>query len=201
MAQTTIPAGAPAEHESDEARNDRRSARRAVSRLRSKIEEEAEEISFLNIMPMMDMMTILLVFLIKQFSVQQLTLDAAPGLQLPASTSRQSPQPAVNITITDTAIVVEGDAVVSVSNGAVDAGWKKQGPGGGGYAINPVVSALSKHRARLTKLANLQNGVFDGIAIVMADKRTPYRLLAEVLYSAGQAEFNNYRLVTLQASH
>jgi hypothetical protein len=33
----------------------------------------------------------------------------------------------------------------------------------------------------------------------MADKRTPYRLLTEVLYSAGQAEFNNYRLITIQA--
>lgn len=184
--------------EQEEEHAARRVARRTVWRLRRKVEDEAEEISFLNIMPMMDMMTILLVFLIKQFSVQQLTLDAAPGLKLPASTSQQSPQPAVNITITESAIVVEGDAVVRVQGGAVDAAWKSQGAAG--YAITPVVNALSKHRARLTKLARLQNGAFDGIAIVMADKRTPYRLLAEVLYSAGQAEFNNYRLVTLQAS-
>jgi len=184
--------------EQEEAHAARRAARRTVWRLRRKVEDEAEEISFLNIMPMMDMMTILLVFLIKQFSVQQLTLDAAPGLKLPASTSQQSPQPAVNITITESAIVVEGDAVVRVQGGAVDAAWKSQGAAG--YAITPVVNALSKHRARLTKLARLQNGAFDGVAIVMADKRTPYRLLAEVLYSAGQAEFNNYRLVTLQAS-
>src|SRR5437016_13210 len=34
--------------------------------------------------------------------------------------------------------------------------------------------------------------------LVLVDKRTPYRLLTEVLYSAGQAEFNNYRLVVLQ---
>lgn len=180
-------------------RDDRRAARRAVWRLRRKVEEEAEEISFLNIMPMMDMMTILLVFLIKQFSVQQLSLDAAPGLKLPVSTSQQTPQPAVNITITETAIVVEGDAVVRVAGGSVDAAWKREGAGG--YAITPVVNALSKHRARLTRLAGLQGGTFDGIALIMADKRTPYRLLTEVLYSAGQAEFNNYRLVAIQGSH
>lgn len=171
-----------------------RQARRAVWRLRRKVEEEAEEISFLNIMPMMDMMTILLVFLIKQFSVQQLSMTTQAGMQLPASSVKKSPQPAVNITITGTAVVVEGDPVVPIKNGAVDATWK----GAGGYEITPIVSALSKHRARLQKQAQIQGATFDGIALVFADKRTPYRLLSEVLYSAGQAEFTNYRLVVLQ---
>ena len=173
-----------------------REARRSLWRLRRKVEEEAAEISFLNIMPMMDKMTILLVFLIKQFSVQQLAMNTQAGLQLPASTAQKVPQPAVNITITQTAVVVEGDAVVQVKGGAVDPVWKQDGAGG--YAITPVVSALTKHRARLRKIAALQNATFDGIAIVMADKRTPYRLLSEVLYSAGQAEFNNYRLIVMQ---
>ena len=31
--------------------------------------------------------------------------------------------------------------------------------------------------------------------MVLVDKTTPYRLLTEVLYSAGQAEFKNYHLV------
>lgn len=177
---------------------DRREARRAITRLRKKLDEEAEEITFLNIMPMMDMMTILLVFLIKQFSVQQLAMTTPTGLVLPASTAKKIPQPAVNITITQTAVVIEGDAVVQVKDGQVDAKWKAQGPTG--YAIAPIVSALSKHRARLSKLAQLSGASFEGIAVVMADKRTPYRLLTEVLYSAGQAEFGNYRLVVMQKS-
>ena len=89
------------------------------------------------------------------------------------------------------AIVVEDDAVVEVKSGTVDAKWKTQGQQG--YAIDPIVSALSKHRTRLSRLAQMQNQTFDGIAIIMADRRTPYRLLTEVLYSAGQAEFANYR--------
>src|SRR3954464_9755183 len=110
-----------------------REARRTLWRLRRKVEEEAEEINFLNIMPMMDMMTILLVFLIKQFSVQQLAMNTQAGLQLPASTAQKAPQPAVNITITQTAVVVEGDAVVQVKAGAVDPAWKQGGASG--YAI------------------------------------------------------------------
>ena len=175
---------------------DRREAGRAISKLRRKVEEEAEEINFLNIMPMMDMMTILLVFLIKQLSVQQLAVSQSSGLQLPASTAQRQPQPAVNITITQNAIVVEDDAVVEVKSGAVDPKWKSQGAQG--YSIDPIVNALSKHRTRLSRLAQMQGQTFDGIAIVMADRRTPYRLLTEVLYSAGQAEFSNYRLIVMQ---
>ncbi|HMU39433.1 MAG TPA: biopolymer transporter ExbD [Pseudomonadota bacterium] len=175
---------------------DRREARRALFRLRRKIEEEADEINFLNIMPMMDMMTILLVFLIKQFSVQQLAVSQPQGLQLPPSTAQRQPLPAVNITITQTAIVIEDDAVVEVQNGTVDPKWKSQGAQG--YSIDPIVSALSKHRTRLTRLAKMQGQTFEGIALVMADRRTPYRLLTEVLYSAGRAEFANYRLIVMQ---
>jgi biopolymer transport protein ExbD len=39
---------------------------------------------------------------------------------------------------------------------------------------------------------------FDGTAMVMVDKTVPYRLLTEVLYSAGQAEFRNYHLVVIR---
>src|SRR2546422_873958 len=99
---------------------DNQEAKRALSRLRAKVEEEVSEINFLNIMPMMDMMTILLVFLLKQFSVQQLSLQTSNGLTLPVSTTTLSPQPAVNITVTQNAVVVEGDAVVTIRQGSVD---------------------------------------------------------------------------------
>ena len=174
---------------------DNRDAKRALSRLRNKIEEEAGEINFLNIMPMMDMMTILLVFLIKQFSVQQLTLNTSAGLILPASSAALQPQPAVNITVTQNAVVIEGDAVATVRQGEVDPATKREGANS--YHITPVVDTLTKHANRLKKLAAMQGTTFDGIALVMVDKRTPYRLLTEVLYSAGQAEFNNYRLVVI----
>ncbi|MCS6914019.1 MAG: biopolymer transporter ExbD [Myxococcales bacterium] len=175
---------------------DNREAKRALKHLAAKIEEELSEINFLNIMPMLDMMTILLVFLLKQFSVQQLQLHTPAGLQLPASTTPLSPQPAVNITITQGAVVIEGDPVVTVRQGAVDPAAKKEGANS--YHIVPVVDTLTKHATRLKKLAAMQGGRFDGVALVMVDKRTPYRLLTEVLYSAGQAEFSNYRLVVLQ---
>jgi biopolymer transport protein ExbD len=173
-------------------------AKKQLSRFRDKVEEEAVEhqMAYLNITPMMDMMTILLVFLLKQFSVQAAAASMSQGLELPSSSTEKQRPLAVNVTVTQSAILVEGDAVTPVRNGAVDPSAKREGANS--YFITPLVDVLTKHANRLKKLAALGGGPFDGTAMVMVDKSTPYRLLTEVLYSAGQAEFGNYHLVVIK---
>ena len=172
-------------------------AKRQLNRFRDKVEEEALEHqqAYLNITPMMDMMTILLVFLLKQFAVQQ-AASMSEGLSLPTSSIEQQRPPGVNITITQNAILVEGDAVATVRAGAVDPSIKRDGANS--YFITPLVDVLTKHANRLKKIAALGGTQFDRTATVMVDKNTPYRLLTEVLYSAGQAEFGNYRLAVVK---
>jgi hypothetical protein len=69
---------------------------------------EGEEIRHLNIMPMMDMMTILLVAFIAQAAASA-TAVIAGTVVLPASVSQQPmPETASTLVITRTAIVVEG---------------------------------------------------------------------------------------------
>ena len=154
--------------------------------------------AYLNITPMMDMMTILLVFLLKQFSVQASGgVDVRRRCSCRRRASRRSAPPAVNITVTQNAILVEGDAVTPVRAGAVDPSVKRDGANG--YYITPLVDMLTKHANRLKKIARASAArQFDGTAMVMVDKITPYRLLTEVLYSAGQAEFKNYHLVVIR---
>ena len=173
-------------------------AKKQLKQFREKVEEEAVEhqMAYLNITPMMDMMTILLVFLLKQFSVQASAASMSEGLQLPMSSTEKTRPIAVNVTITSSAILVEGDAVAQVRAGAVDPSVKKDGANG--YYITPVVDTLTKHANRLKKLQALGSSPFDGTAMVMVDKNVPYRLLTEVLYSAGEAEFKNYHLVVIK---
>jgi biopolymer transport protein ExbD len=173
-------------------------AKRQLNRFRAQVEEEAIEhqMAYLNITPMMDMMTILLVFLLKQFSVQASAASMSEGLVLPQSTIETRRDVAVNITITSSAILVEGDGVTTVRAGAVDSSVKRDGANG--YYITPLVDVLTKHCNRLKKIAAMGGSQFDGTAMVMVDKNTPYRLLTEVLYSAGQAEFKNYHLVVIK---
>ncbi|MDB4969230.1 MAG: Adventurous gliding motility protein [Myxococcales bacterium] len=175
-----------------------REAKRQLKRFRAQVEEEAIEhqMAYLNITPMMDMMTILLVFLLKQFSVQASAASMSEGLQLPMSSVESQRPLAVNVTITQSAILVEGDGVTTVRAGAVDPSVKRDGANG--YYITPLVDVLNKHANRLKKIAAMGGSQFDGTATILVDKNTPYRLLTEVLYSAGQAEFKNYHLVVIK---
>jgi len=175
-----------------------REAKKQISRFQERVDQEVEELhmQFLNIMPMMDMMTILLVFLLKQFSIQASAM--AGGLSLPTSTSEKTTTEALKIAVTQNAIMVEGDAVTPVLNHAVDPSVKRDGANG--YYITPLVDVLTKHKNRLQKIAALGGSAFDNTATIMVDKATPYRLLSEVLYSAGQAEFRNYRLVVIKGA-
>ena len=100
-------------------REARRLIRKAVSRV-----PEGEEIRHLNIMPMMDMMTILLVAFIYQAAVSATQLTAGT-VSLPKSLSDDDlPEGASTVIITRTGIVVtagkEAKSIVSVSNGDVD---------------------------------------------------------------------------------
>jgi biopolymer transport protein ExbD len=175
-------------------------AKRQLSHFRAKVEEEAEEhlLAYLNITPMMDMMTILLVFLLKQFSVQAAAASMADGLQLPQSKIETTRPLAVNITVTQNSVLVEGDAVAPVRNGGVDASLKRDGANG--FYITPLVDTLQKHANRLKKIAIIGGTQFDHTAMIMVDKSTPYRLLTEILYSCGQAEFSNYHLVVIKTA-
>src|SRR3954466_14335368 len=169
----------------------KREARRSIAKVKAAL-GEGGEVSHLNITAMMDMMTILLVFLLKQFSVTALPVAGSDQLQLAKPRSALKPQPAVNVTVTTSNIIVEGEPVAAVRAGAVDQSTKRDGANG--YYITPVVDTLQKHANRLKKIAVLQGAPFDGTMLVLVDRATPYRLVTEVLYSAGQAEFRNYPL-------
>src|SRR5882762_3893272 len=121
-------------------REARRIIRQAVGRV-----PEGEEITHLNIMPMMDMMTILLVAFIYQAAVSATQLTAGT-VSLPKSLSDdKAPEDASTVIITKTGIVVsagkEAKSIVSVSNGDVDPAEKDGGATG--VKITRLTSFLS----------------------------------------------------------
>jgi biopolymer transport protein ExbD len=152
----------------------------------------------LNIYPMMDMMTILLVFLIQSFaSSTAANVMQSEELLLPRSSSRTEVLPALAITISAGEITVEGKQALQLRNGQVDPSQKQGGPTG--FLVTPLLNVLQQHRDRLKLIAQSQpKQAFRGEVQIIADKRTPYRTLIEVLYTMGQSEFKAMRFVVLQ---
>ena len=173
-------------------REARRIIRKAVGRV-----PEGEEIRHLNIMPMMDMMTILLVAFIFQLAVSA-TEALANQVSIPKTLSDQDlPERAATLVITKTGIVVEGQSILPVSNGQVDCGEHEGGCQG--IKLPKLTQFLASfHQAQLANAAK-QPGYKEepGELMIVADRTTPYHLLIEVMYSAKQKEagYKHFRLI------
>ena len=74
------------------------------------VKEEA-----LNITSMMDLMTIILVFLLKSYSTQDISIAGDADLELPSSTSQKDPELAVNLVVSGRQIVVDGVPVLQLT--------------------------------------------------------------------------------------
>lgn len=157
---------------------------------------EPETIKDLNITPMMDMMTIILVFLLKTFTSTTSIVSQDQNMALAPSDTPMNARQAVPITITKRVVLMEGEAVAPITNGRIDPALKRDGENG--YFITPLVELLQKVANRERRVAEMTGQPFESELMIIADRTTPYRLLTEVLYSCGQAGYANYRLLVLK---
>ena len=173
--------------------------------LRKEIRRKAgePEINFLNITAMLDMMTIILVFLLKSLSSSSASLPQSADLTMPKSVlTTEASQEGVAILISRSQIVVDDNTVCTVPTDAthgVEAKFKRSGPTD--LYIVPLANALQgwRERDRQLRLATGKDPSASE-AIVIADAGTPYRLLVEVLFTLGQSEFAKFHLMVLQSS-
>lgn len=166
-----------------------------IIRRRLRKREEASE-NFLNIYPMMDMMTILLVFLIMQFAVTAADVVQTDQLQIPYSTAQQEAVENTAIMISRTAVTFEGKSLIPLKDGQIDASYKQGG--GNGFLITPLFNGLERRREELERIAAFRKQKFPGEVRIVADKRTPFRTLSEIIYTCGQAQFAQMRFVVLR---
>ena len=167
--------------------------RRQKARMKNKKDEEGFE---LNINSLMDILTIMLVFLLKSYATDPVNIVPSSELEIPKTTSHISPAATVSITVAKSSIVVDNQPVLIVKDGKVDASQKRGGEDG--YFIVPLNKVLVAAAEKKRKLAAYNPTVkFEGIATLVMDKETPYRLLTEIMYTAGQAEFNKFKFAAI----
>jgi len=167
--------------------------RRALSRKKRREREAAGEIRELNIVAMMDMMTIILVFLLKSYSASSVSVTASEDVRPPISTTRSTPHDTVAVTITPKGILVGDRKVVELQNSAIPRRVLD------GRRVIPLDQALKKEVDKLKYIAARNpSAPFNHELSVIGDRKIPYDLLLTVLYTAGQDELENYRFVVIQ---
>jgi biopolymer transport protein ExbD len=167
--------------------------RKAMARKKRKEREAQGEIKELNITAMMDMMTIILVFLIKSYSASSVTVTASEDVRPPVSTTRLTPKDTIAITVTPRSILVGDKKKVDLVNMQV----RKENLDG--KKILPLDAALQKEVEKLKYIAERNpNAPFTQEVSIIGDKRVPYELLSSVLYTAGQNQLENFRFIVIQ---
>ncbi len=171
---------------------------RLYRRDRRKARERAGEIKELNIVAMMDMMTILLVFLLKSYQASTLSVNMSEGLTIPVSSTQLVPQENISITVSMHEVAVNDRGVVKMERGVIPAAYKEGGRAEAFY-VGPIFDALKKEVDKQKYIAQYnKNAPFSGRINVIADKKITYRTLMEILYTAGQAELGEYKFMVMK---
>jgi biopolymer transport protein ExbD len=156
-----------------------------------------DEITYLNITPMLDMMTILLVFLLKSFASSTQDVNVS-NLTLPHSTTKLAIEEALSLMITQNEILVDQKVVTTLDQGVVRPEDLPEGPNG--YLIKPLYDVLEARAMHLKRIEEFGGTQFVGRIAVIADKTTSYKTLFRILYTAGRAEFGLFKLFVQKPS-
>lgn len=179
----------------------------------------------LSINSLMDIVTILLVYLIKSYATSPIEVKD-PAIELPTSTSRETVEeatvvmitgperkapnpanPAQSIIVPNTpAIVVDGKpltdrngnpVLLDTSTYRIPDAYKD--PNTGNYVIIPLRERLREAREIQEATAEVSDkGGFTGKVVILADKRTPYRVLTDVLVTCGEAGFGEFKFAIVK---
>ena len=139
---------------------------------------------------LLDMFTIILIFLIVSFEAEDYEFKLNPDLQLPESTSKSVFKPAVNVALTPNGVLVQEESVAPFING------QPRESDVAAEQIPELVEALS--RVLAFREATSEEPDEESIVILQADKGLPYKTLYLVMRSARLAGFDKYRLAVMK---
>jgi hypothetical protein len=149
-----------------------------------------EEGVSLNLMPMLDIFSILITFLLMSYSTDPVSYDISAGLELPDSVTITALDELPSIIVTKNEIMVNDKKVATILGGDVPEKDRSQG------AVYPVF-------VELEKLAEANKRVFRGkedktktsTLTMEMDQSHQFKLMKRIMLAAQQAEFVTFKLM------
>ena len=142
----------------------------------------------LNLTSMIDMFTLMVVFLLKNYSAQGQLVTPAEGLLLPTSSIEKSAQEALSVKLSQDNIMVENEIVVGGESYRAIENQKD-------FMIEPLYKVLSERAKSARESAERYKTEFSGKISIQGDIAIPYNILTRVMYTCGQAGYPTMNLV------
>jgi len=152
----------------------------------------------LQLTAMVDMMTIILIFLLNSYSTSAVQLTPADRLNLPASFSANPPQEALKMVVAKHGIYVGDKQVVELKEGVLN---PKDTDAKDPQFIRALFEELDKAAAKTKEIAAKNEELkFDGVIIVQVDRAVNYKVLKKALYTAAIAGYNDAKFAAITAN-
>lgn len=131
---------------------------------------------------LIDVMTFLLVFLIKSFSVDGNIITPASNLDLPTSTSPKKPQPSLSIEITKNAVLCEGEVLSTL-----DAKSSRDS-----LLLPGVFHRMAAYKQNHPVVKDPEK------VLIQADREIDFSYLKRVMYSCSKAGFSDFTILAVK---
>lgn len=142
----------------------------------------------LNITSMTDMFTILLVFLLQNYSTNEVQLDPIADIRLPSSNTEKNPVDGIKINLSLKELHFDRLKLANVKDNKIESAAID--PNDSNF-IKPLFDELQKFNKENEKSKKI------GKILFQADQDLPYSAIRKVMYTASMAGYPNLKMITV----
>ncbi|MBL4684436.1 MAG: biopolymer transporter ExbD [Nannocystaceae bacterium] len=156
--------------------------------------DKVEEVGDLNITSLMDIVSIIVIYLLKSYATDPVIIMPTAGQKIPLSHADAPITDGVPVYISSRAITFNNKKLVTLDDdGNVDPAALK------GHLIGPLFDAMAEEadKAKAMKAAQGEEP-WNGRLILVGDQRLKFSTLVNVMFTAGRAEFTEFAFCVIQ---
>lgn len=177
------------------------------SRTRLRRKKKQRSLSFkLQLTSLMDALIILVVFLLKSYAISDMSVTREDKIEVPVTNAESVFGEGYHLIVTREKVVFDGEEVFAFVGDEEERKFELpeeilKDRSARQYGIRPLFDALAKAKndyetlKERSEVPEAEKTPWKGELLVQADKDAPYDLLRKVMFTAGMAGYQKFRLV------
>lgn len=154
-----------------------------------------EEKALLGMTSLMDAITIIVTYLLKNYGSDPVVIAPTQGQKVPMSEADTPIQDGVPVYISQKSITFAEKRIVQMEEtGDIDPSALQ------GHLIGPLYDLLAEEADKAKQMAEGKGEEWEGRIILIGDQNLKFSVLVDVMYTAGRAEFREYAFCVVQRS-
>ena len=152
-----------------------------------------EEKAILGITSLMDIVSILVVYLLKSYASDPIVINPTAGQRIPMSSADAPIQDGIPIFVTTRGITFDSKKIVTMTpDGDFDPAQVQN------HLIGPLYDMLAEEVDKAKQLSERQGKAWNGRVILVGDELLKFSVLVDVMYTTGRAEFSEYSFCVIR---